>query len=206
MASYLVYLLIASTTIASPGPGVVMTLTNSLKYGLKESLSGILGVALGMLIIAVLVGGGMGVVIAKSETLYNILKIVGAVYLFYLGIKLIKNRNNEIKIGGENLVLNKSKSFVHGLGITIINPKPILFFIALFPQFIEKKEAYLPQFLLLTITFCILIIIIHVLYGLFASFLKSKASGLNYFKYVNTVGGSAYILFSLSLLFLTKKV
>lgn len=206
MVSYMLYLFIASTTIASPGPGVVMTLTNSLKYGLKESVSGILGVALGMLIIAILVGGGMGVVVAKSEALYNLLKIIGAVYLFYLGIKLIKNRNNEIEIEDGNLSLNKTKSFIHGLGITVINPKPILFFIALFPQFIKEDQAYFPQFVLLTITFCILIVIIHVFYGLFASFLKSKASGLNYFKYVNTVGGSAYILFSLSLLFLTKKV
>jgi len=206
VVSYMLYLFIASTTIASPGPGVVMTLTNSLKYGLKESVSGILGVALGMLIIAILVGGGMGVVVAKSEALYNLLKIIGAVYLFYLGIKLIKNRNNEIEIEDGNLSLNKTKSFIHGLGITVINPKPILFFIALFPQFIKEDQAYFPQFVLLTITFCILIVIIHVFYGLFASFLKSKASGLNYFKYVNTVGGSAYILFSLSLLFLTKKV
>lgn len=204
MNTYYLYLVIASATIASPGPGVVMTLTNSLKYGLKNSLSGILGVTLGMFIIANIVGGGLGILILSSEKIFFLLKMLGAMYLLYLGIKLIINRNKELSVNIDKQILCKKKSFFSGLGITLINPKPILFFMALFPQFINNDSSYLPQFILLTMTFCILIIIIHSIYGIFASFIKKNTNSRNVFKYINLFGGSAYILFSISLIVLNR--
>jgi len=204
MNSYYIYILIASSTIASPGPGVVMTLTNSLKYGLKNSLSGILGVTLAMFIIANIVGGGVGALILKSDYLYQYLKIIGAAYLFYLGVKLILNRNMEINLELNSLVLDQKKSFFQGLGITLINPKPILFFMALFPQFINHDEEYFKQFILLSLTFCLLIILIHLIYGSFASLIKNNSNSNSYFKYINILGGTAYLLFSVSLLLFTK--
>jgi len=201
MNSYYLYIIIASTTIASPGPGVVMTLTNSLKYGLKSSIFGILGVTLGMFIIAIVVGGGVGVIISQSMAAYYVLKIIGAIYLLYLGVKLILNRNKEINIDNIEITLNKKKSLFQGLAITLINPKPILFFIALFPQFINSDSDYYSQFAILSITFCFLIILIHLLYGFFAGLFKHKSQGKNYFKHINTIGGTAYIIFAISLFF-----
>ncbi len=198
-ATYLIYVLISSATIASPGPGIILTFTNSLKYGLIKSFSGIIGIAAGMFLISILVGSGIVVVILDSEITYNILKFLGTIYLLYFGIKLIKNRNNEISFDKTGDFDNQCKLFVHGLGITIINPKPIIFFAALFPQFISNSSSYFDQFILLSITFCILIIFIHVFYGFIASYIKKKASGMNYFKLVNIFGGVSYIVFSLSL-------
>ncbi len=205
MSSYIIYLIIASSTIASPGPGVVMTLTNSLKYGLKESIPGIAGVSLGMLMVSGIVGSGLGFLIEKSALAYIVLKILGALYLLYLGVKLIKNRNHEIILNAGLPGVNKTRSFFHGLGITLINPKPILFFIALFPQFIDNDKPYFGQFLFLSLTFCVLLIVIHVLYGLSAGFIKNRAARFDYFKYVNSFGGAAYILFGLSLLVFSRK-
>lgn len=204
MSSYFIYILIASSTIASPGPGVVMTLTNSLKYGLKNSITGILGVTLAMFIIANIVGGGVGALILKSDILYQYLKLIGAAYLFYLGVKLIINRNKEINLELNSLVLDQKKSFYQGLGITLINPKPILFFMALFPQFISNEKEYFEQFILLSLTFCFLIILIHFIYGFFASLIKKNSNSNGYFKYINILGGAAYILFSISLLLFAK--
>ena len=205
MNSYFIYLIIAGSTIASPGPGVVMTLTNSLKYGLSESIPGILGVSAGMFCVSAIVGSGLGILLESSAVAYLIVKIAGALYLLYLGVKLIKNRDKEIVINAGDATLNKTHSFFHGLGITVINPKPILFFIALFPQFIIGDQPYFGQFLLLSMTFCFLIIVIHVGYGLFAGLIKNHAGNYNYFKYVNSFGGAAYILFGLSLLMLSRK-
>ena len=188
MNSYYIYILIASSTIASPGPGVVMTLTNSLKYGLKNSLSGILGVTLAMFIIANIVGGGVGALILKSDYLYQYLKIIGAAYLFYLGVKLILNRNMEINLELNSLVLDQKKSFFQGLGITLINPKPILFFMALFPQFINHDEEYFKQFILLSLTFCLLIILIHLIYGSFASLIKNNSNSNSYSHRISNIG------------------
>jgi homoserine/homoserine lactone efflux protein len=200
MNSYYLYIIIASITISSPGPGVVMTLTNSLKYGFKSCISGVLGVAFGMFLISILVGSGLGVLIIKSNYIYLFLQIMGVGYLLYLGIKLIIDRNNNIDFNKENDSVNKKESFFQGLGITLINPKPIIFFTALFPQFINNKSEYFHQFILLSLTFCFLIILIHLVYAFFANFLKNKSSKSNYFKQINVFGGLAYIIFAISLL------
>ncbi len=205
MNSYFIYLVIASSTIASPGPGVIMTLTNALKYGLGKSIPGIIGVSLGMFFISCIVGSGLRILVKKSAHAYIILKILGALYLLYLGVKLIKHRNNDIMLNAGSLSINGVQSFFHGSGITLISPKPILFFIALFPQFIDNGKSYFEQFLLLSLIFCFLLVVIHILYGLSAELIKNRAANHDYFKYVNSFGGAAYILFGLSLLTLTKE-
>ncbi|MDJ0660061.1 MAG: LysE family translocator [Crocosphaera sp.] len=200
MNSYLLYIFISSTTIASPGPGVVMTLTNSLKFGLRSSIFGILGISLGMFILASIAGGGIGILIAKSELAYLMLKILGASYLLYIGVKLIKNRNSKVILTSKKTLLPAKKFFCQGLGITLVNPKPILFFISLFPHFINNDQNYFSQFAVLSITFCLLIVSIHILYGIFANLIRHHSKGYSYLKFVNIIGGWAYIVFALKLL------
>jgi len=177
-----------------------MTLTNSLKFGLKSSIYGILGISLGMFILSIIAGGGIGVVIASSDSLYFALKILGAVYLLYLGLNLIKKSNKTIDVVSSKTFPKQKKLFIQGLNVTITNPKAIIFFASLFPQFIDSKANYMSQFILLSLTFCLLILSIHITYGTCASVIKRKLTGFNYFKYVNIIGGCMYILFALILL------
>ncbi len=81
MTLYPVFLLVAATTVLSPGPGVVMTLTNSLRYGFRGTLGGILGIAAGALAVAALSATGLGVLLATSAMAFTILKYAGAAYL-----------------------------------------------------------------------------------------------------------------------------
>lgn len=199
MRGYFIYVLVASATIASPGPGVVMTLVNTLKWGLIRSMPGVFGVSLGMLVIAILVGGGLSAVFVAKPEIYLLLKVIGAAYLFYLGIKLIRSRNDDINIDLQQADKSTKQMILHGITITITNPKPIVFFAALFPQFIDLRESYLFQFSILSLTFCLLIIVIHLLYGVVANFIKSRSSG-GYFYWVNVLGAIAYMLFSVFLL------
>lgn len=200
MNSYFAYLSFSILAIADPGTGVVMTLTNSLNFGLKTSIYGIFGISLGMFIVSIIAGGGIGVVIANSNLLYFALKILGAIYLLYFGLSLIKTRNKTIDVVSSKTSPKQKKLFIEGVSITITNPKAIIFFVSLFPQFIDSEANYLSQFTLLSLTFCFLILLIHIIYGTLASFIKSKLTGFNYFKYVNIAGGCAYIIFALKLL------
>ncbi len=200
MDSYFAYLLVSITAIVSPGAGVILTLTNSLNFGLKTSIYGIFGISLGMFIVSIIAGGGIGVVIANSNSLYFALKILGAIYLLYFGLSLIKTRNKTIDVVSSKTSPKQKKLFVEGVSITITNPKAIIFFVSLFPQFIDSEANYLSQFTLLSLTFCFLILLIHIIYGTLASFIKSKLARFNYFKYVHIAGGCAYIIFALKLL------
>jgi threonine/homoserine/homoserine lactone efflux protein len=90
MTLYPIFLLVAAATVLSPGPGVVMTLTNSLRYGFRGTFGGILGISAGALAVATLSATGLGVLLATSAMAFTVLKSVGAAYLIYLGVRLWK--------------------------------------------------------------------------------------------------------------------
>jgi threonine/homoserine/homoserine lactone efflux protein len=88
MKLYPLFLLMAAVTVFSPGPGVVMTLTNSLRHGLRGAFGGILGVSFGALVVAAISATSLGVILATSAVAFTTLKLMGAAYLVYLCIKL----------------------------------------------------------------------------------------------------------------------
>ncbi|GAA0311180.1 LysE family translocator [Psychrobacter aestuarii] len=89
MNSIFVYLLIASATIASPGPGVVLSITNALTYDRRKTLCGIFGLSLGMLAVAIVSATSVGVLIATSKSAFLTLQIIGAFYILYMGSKML---------------------------------------------------------------------------------------------------------------------
>ncbi len=82
-----VFLAVAVPTILTPGPGVLMSVTNSLRLGLARATPGIIGVALGTLVIAALSATGLDVLLSTSHTAYQLVKTAGIFFLFYLGWK-----------------------------------------------------------------------------------------------------------------------
>ncbi|KQE23391.1 LysE family translocator, partial [Acinetobacter pittii] len=157
MSGLLVFITIAFLTLLSPGPGVLFTVTNSINYGVKTALFGISGLIIGMFVIAVISASGVGLIITSNPTIFTVLKFIGAFYLMYLGYK-----NFTKKLATQELMtdqqkdkaVSKSKLFYQGLFASLLNPKTIVFFIALFPQFIDIKKEILNQFLILSLTFC----------------------------------------------------
>ena len=83
---YLLFLGIAVPTVLTPGPGVLMSLTNSIRLGVPRATPGIIGVALGTLMIAALSATGLGVILAASPTAYNVIKLAGMVFMLYLAL------------------------------------------------------------------------------------------------------------------------
>ena len=188
--------------IASPGPGVILTLSNSIRHGVKPALSGVVGIAMGILIIAIISASSLGVLLATSALAFTILKYVGAVYLIYLGIKLW--RSSTIKFEGDlaSDAFSNPQYFLRfkeGFLVTLLNPKPIFFFMSLFPQFINHQQSYLLQFSILTLTFCGLILVVHILYALVANSIKGWLSTPKGSKAINRAGGSIFVLFGFGL-------
>ncbi len=199
MENYFLYLIIASLTIASPGPGVVLTLTSSLKFGIIKTIPAIIGISFGMFILAVIAGSGLGLLIATNDKVYSALKILGALYLVYLSMKLLLSMNKKYQLDTETITYQPKKLFIEGFLITMANPKPIIFFIALFPQFMNK-ENFILLFFIYSLSFCGLILIIHTLYGSIAHIIRNQTS-TNYFRYINFTGGLAYLLFAFALFY-----
>lgn len=199
---YLFYILVSSLTIASPGPGVVLTVSNSIKYGFSYSILGILGISFGMLFIAILAGSGLGALLLASPKVFTIIKYLGAFYLAYLAWKLWNSRGIGFKEDSfySKEGLSPKNRFKEAFVLTLSNPKPIIFFTALFPQFITTSSSYIQQFLILSSIFCILIIIIHLIYSFFSNYIGKILSKNNKSILINKISSVCFMIFSLLLI------
>ena len=198
MSTYLLYIAIASVTIASPGPGVILTLSNTLRFGVMSALAGIAGVSVGTFCLAVISATSLGIIMATSAVAFTVLKYVGAAYLIYLGIKLWRS-SPDFSFRNKAQQKSHTKRFLEGLSITLLNPKPIFFFMSLFPQFIDPAADFVRQFLLLALTFSSLVIVIHCAYGGVATMARAKLSSPNMGRMINKLGGGVFMCFGVGL-------
>lgn len=198
MSSFLVFVTIAFLTLLSPGPGVLFTITNSINYGIRTALFGITGLIVGMFIIAMISASGVGLIITSNPTIFTILKYIGALYLMFLGYKnFIKKIPLQTQVTTDNQIkskISKGHSFYQGLFASLLNPKTIVFFIALFPQFIDVHQAIVHQFLILSLTFCFIGLIIHLMYANFSALFKDRLLSGKNFSRLNQASGCIFFL------------
>lgn len=198
MTLYLLFLAVAALTVLSPGPGVLMTITNALRFGFKGTVGGIFGIAAGAFLVAGISATALGAVLAASAVAFTIMKFIGAAYLIYLGVKLWKAPPPSF----DNRATHEarwSRRFAEGLSLQLTNPKAIFFFLSVFPQFIDPGASYKVQFLLLVVTYAFLVVGIHTLYALFAhqarGWLTSERGG----RLLNKAGGATFMCFGAAL-------
>ncbi len=198
MQLYSLFLLMAIATVFSPGPGVVMTLTNALRYGIRGTFGGILGIACGALVVAAISATSLGVLLAASAVAFTIIKFIGAAYLVYLGIRLW--RSPPLKFAKEPAhEASLGRRFLEGFSLQLTNPKAIFFFLSVFPQFIDPHKSYPIQFATLVLTYSSLVVIIHSFYAVFAKrakgWLVSERGGRN----INKVAAITFMCFGAAL-------
>lgn len=199
MELYLIFTLMAAMTILSPGPGVLKSLTNALNYGLRPALIGIAGLACGVFCVAALSASSLGVMLAASAKAFTVIRLGGAAYLIYLGVKLW--RAPPVEFAATRASEIKARSlFLEGWMLQFSNPSAVFFFLSVLPQFIKRSRAFLPQFLLLVLTFCSLLVLIHGGYVLFAQRTKRWIGSKRGGRWLNRAGGACFVLFGALLL------
>lgn len=200
--NYVTYILIAITVTLIPGPAVLLNIKNALQYGIVLSLYSILGNFIAMFCLATLSALGLGAILLASSTLFLIIKVLGACYLIYLGLQFFRTSSKQkIKFDQEIQTFRTPISlFKEAFIVGISNPKAILFFSSLFPQFINPETSYLMQFIVLIVTIeaiSTFILLAYVLLAARASVYLFKESVLNT---LNKTIGSLFVLFGLILL------
>ncbi len=198
MENYLIFLLIATITVLSPGPGVVLTLTNTIRHGAKGAVGGILGIAFGTFIVAGVSATSLGLLLVTSSIAFTVMKFVGAAYLIYLGIKLWRSPSVKIALNGKPSK-NRKLQFVEGLTLQLTNPKAIFFFMSVFPQFINFNHGYTAQFILLVVTYSLLVVVIHLLYSFLARSARFWLSSEKGGRIVNRFSGGTFMCFGVGL-------
>ena len=136
----------------TPGPAVFLVVSQGMRAGFKPSLRGTLGILTGNAVYFALSALGLGALLLASATLFQAIKWLGAAYLIFVGVKMLISKS-ESPEADERAVMSRGslKLFSQGLVTQLSNPKAIVFFTALLPQFVTPGDRMFEQFLILGI-------------------------------------------------------
>lgn len=168
-----------------PGPNVVFLVTTSLTRGPRTAWRSALGVETATLLFAVATAAGLGVIIATSAVLFQLLKWVGVGYLVWLGIRSLRLRPDAEE---QPAAAQESwrRAYARGFVLGVANPKVILFFLAFLPQFVDPSRPVWPQLLALGVMFTAIGLLCDVFYCLAAGgagrLMGSRLSGHRVFR------------------------
>lgn len=157
--------------LIAPGPDLAYMVAVGLGGGRRAALSAITGICSGMGIYAVIVIAGLGTIVASSPLALTVIKIFGAGYLAWLGIGALRSARTTTK-NQRNLALDRW--YLRGLLVSLTNPKLLLFFIALLPQFIGEASSPTLQLTLLSVIDILIEFVLYGTVGLFAGSFQSR--------------------------------
>jgi threonine/homoserine/homoserine lactone efflux protein len=164
------FALAALALILLPGPSVLFIVGRSLSLGRAGGVLSVVGNALGMLPAITAVSLGVGAIVAESVVVFTVIKFIGAAYLVYLGVQAIRHRNDHAKPAAtaprKPTVLRLLRE---GFLVGVSNPKTIVFFVAILPQFVSYRAGAIPlQMATLGLIFFVMALIVDSLWALTA--------------------------------------
>ncbi|HCI20548.1 MAG TPA: lysine transporter LysE [Alphaproteobacteria bacterium] len=190
---YLAFLLATTIALVVPGPTILLVISCALAHGRSITLALTSGVVLGDLIAMSVTLAGLGAILAASATVFTAMKWVGALYLAWMGWRMIRDSRTasaSLQTFGQR---PGSAAFRDGFVVTLLNPKSIGFFIAFVPQFVDASRPVIPQFLLMIVTFVGLGGISVLAYALLAARLRGRLTRPGAMAWLQRAGGVVLI-------------
>ncbi|WEX77059.1 LysE family translocator [Sinorhizobium numidicum] len=167
----LAFALVAFIGIATPGPTVLLALTNGSRYGVNRAAAGMVGAVLSDFVLIGAVALGLGALLAASEFWFTVVKWLGAAYLAYLGVMLLRSKGTLEVPGGESTAgaATTRGIFMKSFLVAVTNPKGYLFFSAFLPQFIDSGLPQATQYAVLAVVFASIDFVVMFGYALVGS-------------------------------------
>jgi threonine/homoserine/homoserine lactone efflux protein len=166
----LAFVIIATVLIAVPGPSVLFVVTRSLTLGRRAGLATVVGNAAGVYVQVVAVALGVGAIVQESIAVFTFIKLAGALYLVYLGVQSFRHRGELAAALGRVVEPRELRRIlVDAFVVGIANPKVIVFFVAVLPQFIDPHAGSVAlQLLTLGAVFCTIALVCDGIWALAA--------------------------------------
>jgi threonine/homoserine/homoserine lactone efflux protein len=154
LETYLTFVLACVVIVIVPGPTVTVIVANSLRDWARAGLANVAGTQAALLLVLIGLAGGLQVIIEHLGVVFDWIRIIGAVYLIWLGIKLFRSGGKLGQSPDTGAARSSSRSyFWQGFGVLLSNPKALVFFGAFIPQFIDPAGNAFSQAILLGATF-----------------------------------------------------
>ncbi len=194
LAVWAAFALTCCLVLVIPGPTILTVISYSVSHGNRASLPLIAAVALGDSTALALSLAGLGAIIATSAWLFTAIKLLGGLYLIYLGIKLLLAGTAPLPDGNNASFDSRGRLFFNTWLVTALNPKGIIFFVAFLPQFVNPAAATIPQLWVLAVTFVVLAILNAALYAFFARGARRLLMSPRAQRRFNLGGGSLLVI------------
>lgn len=199
------YLVAAMIIILAPGPSVLFVIARAIAWGRTTSILTVLGNVSGSFVLSSLVALGIGPVLQRYHVAYVAVQWGGGLYLIYLGVDAIRKRavhasdmTNQGPVGPTSL-----QSIRDGFWVGVLNPKAIVFFAAVLPQFVDiEGSSVTKQLLFLGLTFCVLAFFSDGAWGLLAGAARTWLAKTNTrLEKLRALGGTVMIVLGIAVLF-----
>lgn len=157
--------------IVIPGPSVLFVIGRALAHGRRAALTTVAGNTLGTYVLVMAVAFGVGAIVERSVLVFTALKIAGAVYLVYLGVKAFRQRRSlHSAFSDDTPAHDNRRTLWEGFAVGVANPKTVVFFAAVLPQFVDRSQGYVAgQMLLLGLVFNLIAVACDMAWGLTAA-------------------------------------
>ncbi|MFG2497293.1 LysE family translocator [Streptomyces sp. NPDC048441] len=157
--------------IVIPGPSVLFVIGRALAQGRRAALTTVVGNTVGAYVLVVAVALGVGSVVERSVVVFTVLKLVGAAYLVFLGVKAVRQRASlHSAFTGDGPAHSGLRTLWEGFAVGVANPKTIVFFAAVLPQFVDRGQGHvMAQMLLLGLVFNVIAVACDSVWGLVAA-------------------------------------
>lgn len=205
-SNWLLFCTLSLLTAFTPGPAVLLAISNASVLGARRALFSSAGNAIGVFLVAATALLGLGALLQASATAFTIVKIAGAAYLIHLGIRQWRKPVPFASTAPAIAIAparDARQLFAQGVLVATTNPKSILFFTALLPQFMRADAPAWPQGLLLTTTFAACTVLSHLCYVAAARQLGRWFGGARG-RWWQRISGALFIGLGLSLLRLRR--
>ncbi len=164
--------------VVVPGPSVLFVISRGVALGRKAAVLTVVGNTAGVALQAVLVAAGVGAIVERSVIAYEVLRLAGAAYIVYLGVQAIRHRRALSTVLDVAAVRSSRHLVREGFVVGVTNPKAIVFFTAILPQFVRPDAGPVPlQMLVLGGIFCAIALVSDSTWGLLAGTARAWLAG-----------------------------
>jgi threonine/homoserine/homoserine lactone efflux protein len=201
LSAYLLFLPACFAINMAFGPNNLLSVTNGARHGVSPAVLAAGGRLVAFAIMIAIAGLGMGAVLVASEVAFDVIKYIGAAYLVWIGIRLLRAPAPTMQEAAASAAPPSLRALARQeFTVAAGNPKAILVFTAFFPQFVVPG-AYASSYLLLGLTFLVFELVAIALYALLGARMRRLADGSRAMRWFNRVSGSMMVGFGLILAF-----
>jgi len=199
LSTWITYLLATIILSLSPGPGVFSSLSSGLRHGFRLGLWNGIGMQAANLLLIGIVSLGLGAILLASETLFTAVKWIGVAYLVYLGIATWRSPAKTFEEDRTDDDHTAREVFLRGFWVNATNPKGIIFFAAILPQFIEVARPQLSQYTILAATTLAVDLVVMMGYTALAARVLRVMRDPAHIRWVNRTLGGAFVAAGMAL-------